>query len=37
MGVVRPENSCMQNYLKYSVTIVGHEVFLKMVVGVIVL
>jgi hypothetical protein len=39
MGVVKPENSFMQNYVKYSVTFVGHEDegFLQMVVGVIAL
>jgi hypothetical protein len=39
MGVVKPENTNMQNYLKYSVTFVGHEyeVFLQLVVGVIAL
>jgi hypothetical protein len=40
MGVVKPENTCMQNYFfKYSVTFVGHvdEVFLQMIVGVIAL
>jgi hypothetical protein len=39
MGVVKPEISCMQNYLKYSVTFVGHEDegVLQLVVGVIAL
>jgi hypothetical protein len=25
MGIVKPENNCMQNYIKYYVTFVGHE------------